>query len=174
MEFWRERAHNRRARLIERGYTSAYANEQLQKDHAAARNLAKLVDWCGKRGLEVLFTRHENGTYDEIDKIILIAANALPEKQVFYLIHECGHHLIHQHPGNPNRFELGYDQTDPEILRRFDHRLACLEEEIEAWQRGRNLARKLRLKLDEEALNQLRVHCLHSYTKWACKKGKYE
>lgn len=171
MEFWKERALKRRARLVARGYTSAYASEQLLKDQTSTRNLAKLVDWCYKRGLEVLFTKHENGTYDEVEKLIIIAANALPEKQVFYLIHECGHHLIHQHPGNPNRFELGYNETDPVAMKKFNHRLACLEEEMEAWQRGRNLAKKLRLKLDEEGLNKLRVHCLQSYIRWANKKS---
>ena len=66
----------------------------MSRDLVSAKNLSLLVKWCEKRGLTVLFAKHENGTYDECTKTITIAANALPEKQVFYLIHECGHHLI--------------------------------------------------------------------------------
>jgi len=167
---WRYRADRRRQRLIDRGCSEDFALLEMSRDLVSAKNLSLLVKWCEKRGLTVLFAKHENGTYDECTKTITIAANALPEKQVFYLIHECGHHLINAHPGLPNRFEMGYEQTEKKITRTFQHRLACLEEEMEAWQRGRNLARKLKLKLNEENLEKLRLHCLHSYVKWASRK----
>lgn len=170
LDVWRYRVDRRRARLVERGYTEGYALERMSRELNAVKNLSTLVEWCGRRGLQVIFAKHENGTYDECACTITIAANASIEKQVFYLIHECGHHLISQHPGDPNRFLAGYNQIDSHVVRTFQHRLACLEEEMEAWQRGRNLAKKLNLKLDEEALEKLRVHCLRTYVNWASKK----
>lgn len=167
---WRYRADARRARLVKKGYSEELALAQMSYELTVIRSLATLIDWCEKRGLTVLFGKHENGTYDEYYKTIVIAANAHPEKQVFYLLHECGHHLVFSHPGNPNRFEMGYPQTDKEVTRKFQHRLACLEEEMEAWQRGRNLAKKLKLKFNEDNLESLRIHCLGSYVRWACKK----
>ena len=65
---------------------------------------------------------------------------------------------------------MGYDQTDPCITRTFQHRLACLEEEMEAWQRGRNLAKKLKLRINDDVLELIRINCLKSYAKWAVNK----
>lgn len=170
LDEWRHRADRRRASLVRRGYSELYAFQKLSYDLQVIRSLNTLIEWCQKRGLTVLFGKHENGTYDECYRTIVIAANALPEKQVFYLLHECGHHLVFSHPGNPNRFEMGYPQTDKSVTRTFQHRLACLEEEMEAWQRGRSLAKKLKLKFNEVNLEKLRIHCLTTYVKWACKK----
>lgn len=170
LDVWRYRADRRRARLVQRGYSEDYALERLSRELRAVKDLSVLVDWCHRRGLQVIFAKHENGTYVELEGMITIAANASIEKQVFYLLHECGHHLISQHPGEPNRFVNGYNQMDSRVIRTFNHRLACLEEEIEAWQRGRNLARKLNLNLNEEILEKLRVHCLRTYVLWASKK----
>jgi len=49
-----------------------------------------------------------------------------------------------------------------------------LEEEMEAWQRGRNLAKKLKLRIDEDVLDLIRTNCLKSYVKWSVrqKSGK--
>lgn len=169
-DFWKERVEKRRKSAIARGMPEEYAVKQYLGEMICVRNLQKLVNWCTKRGLVVYFKRHENGTYDERFKSIMIAANASPAKQVIYLLHECGHHLIYQHPGEPNRFFMGYAQTDPQITRTFQHKLACLEEEMEAWQRGRNLAKKLKLRIDEFALEAIRINCIKSYIKWSIKK----
>lgn len=170
LDKWRYRADRRRARSQERGYSELAALRQLAYDLKVIRSLSILIDWCQKRGLAVLFGKHENGTYNEHYKTIVIAANALPEKQIFYLLHECGHHLVFSHPGDPNRFEMGYSKSDKSVTRTFQHRLACLEEELESWQRGRSLAKKLKLKFNEGNLEKLRIHCLASYVKWSCKK----
>ena len=53
------------------------------------KDLSVLVDWCQRRGLQVIFAKHENGTYDECEGTITIAANASIEKQVFYLFKDC-------------------------------------------------------------------------------------
>jgi len=45
---------------------------------------------------------------------------------------------------------------------------------MEAWQRGRNLAKKLRLRIDDDALEYIRINCLKSYVKWAVSKKDYE
>jgi len=174
LNFWKERVQKRYKSNIKKGYTPDYAMAVYLVELANVKNLDKLVKWCTKRGLTVYFKRHENGTYDECFKSIMIAANASPIKQVVYLLHECGHHLIHQHPGEPNRFLMGYDQTDPHITCTFQHRLACLEEEMEAWQRGRNLAKKLKLRIDEDVLELMRINCLKSYIKWTVRKKDYK
>ena len=168
--FWKERVQKRYKRNLKKGYLAEHAMAVYLVELANVKNLDKLIRWCSKRGLVVYFKRHENGTYNECYKSITIAANASPIKQVVYILHECGHHLIHQHPGDPNRFLMGYDQTDPCITRTFQHRLACLEEEMEAWQRGRNLAKKLKLRINDDVLELIRINCLKSYAKWAVNK----
>lgn len=169
LTFWTARVAKQHARLIKKGVSAEFAMKQYLFTMSHVRALNKIICWCDKRGLTVYFRRHENGSYSEAYKSITIAANALPAKQVAYLLHECGHHLISQHASEPNRFLMGYGQTDAAITRTFQHRLACLEEEIEAWHRGRNLAKKLKLRIDEDIIDFIRVDCLKSYIKWTVK-----
>ena len=169
LTFWTARVAKQHARLIKKGDSAEFAMKQYLFTMSHVRALNKIIGWCDKRGLTVYFRRHENGSYSEAYKTITIAANALPAKQVAYLLHECGHHLISQHASEPNRFLMGYGQTDSAITRTFQHRLACLEEEIEAWHRGMNLAKKLKLRFDDDIIDFIRVDCLKSYIKWTVK-----
>jgi hypothetical protein len=169
LTFWTARVAKQHARLIKKGVSAEFAMKQYLFTMSHVRALNKIIGWCDKRGLTVYFRRHENGSYSEAYKTITIAANALPAKQVAYLLHECGHHLISQHASEPNRFLMGYGQTDSAITRTFQHRLACLEEEIEAWHRGMNLAKKLKLRFDDDIIDFIRVDCLKSYIKWTVK-----
>lgn len=174
INFWKARVENRMARSVAKGVLEFVAMKQYLVDMSCVRDISKLIGWCDRRALTVYFKRHENGTYDSNFKSIMISANASPAKQVIYLLHECGHHLIQQHPGSHNRFDMGYNQTDPAITSKFPSRLACLEEEIEAWQRGRNLAKKLKLRIDDRTLDDVRINCLKSYVKWTINKKDYK
>ena len=169
-ETWKKRAEARRVKAQRAGRSPVKVESQWEDDVRFINALRVVVEWCEARSLTVEFRNQHGGVYYPAYGRITISERASPKLQLHYLLHECGHHLVFSHPGNPNRFEMGYPQTDKEVTRKFQHRLACLEEEMEAWQRGRNLAKKLKLKFNEDNLESLRIHCLGSYVRWACKK----
>lgn len=174
-EVWRQRAWDRFRRAVRaksKRRPAIGAEAQWVRDAKYIEKLKIVVDWCEARQLLVIFGRRQNGVYDANTKEIRLACRASPEKQLYYLLHECGHHLIGMKEHH-ERFGMGYPQTDPEVTRTYVHKLACLEEEFEAWHRGRKLARRLSLDIDEEEFDKLRLECLRSYVSWAARRSVY-
>lgn len=170
-ELWRSRAQARyqRARASQ-GEDAAGSHWTRDCAHVAA--LAVLVDWCTERGIEVVFCRRGGGIYYPEKKRIKISGRLLPERQVHFLLHECGHHLIGDSEKH-ERFSMGYSQDDPVVTQTFRHRCDVVDEEYEAWWRGAKLAKRLRLSIDKESFNRTRAEMLKTYFKWALKTDGY-
>ena len=60
--------------------------------------------------------------------------------------------------------------TNKRIERSKDYRVETITEEIEAWERGRKLAERLNLFIDDKNFNKLKNECIYSYIEWAAKK----
>ena len=166
-ELWLERASKRSKGTVRRGSRNrSAAGAQLQVDKFYIECIADVVGWCSSRGLTVVFGKRPGGTYETGDKKIIIACRAAPEKQLYYLLHECGHHLI-GFKEQDERFGMGYPKVDdPDYNSTFHHKFACLEEEMEAWHRGWRLAKRLRLKIPRDGFDKVRLECLRSYVQW--------
>lgn len=164
---WEERARSRHKKALRRGSKDRSAvDSQLERDLRSTVKLARVTEWCASKSLTVVFGKKPGGQYDTLSRTITIACRAAPERQLFYLLHECGHHLI-GFKEHDERFGLGYPKTeDPDWNGTFDHRFACLEEEIEAWHRGWRLARRLRLRIPRADFDRVRLECLRSYVQW--------
>lgn len=80
--------------------------------------------------------------------------------QLYHLLHECGHYLINR--SGPTRLAAANGDT-----RSTEVRIAVVEEEIEAWHRGRRLAARLGIKIDRKRWARVRRDALASYMRWA-------
>ena len=169
---WRNRAWERFRSNLETGEDRKLLEIQWATDVLAISDLQKIIAWCSSRGVTVSFGKKQNGVYDTATKTIVISAHARPLRQVAYLLHECGHHLIgdDDHHG---RFEAGYPYSeDPVASKTFKHKLSCLEEEMEAWHRGWKLAVRIDLQMNREQFDEVRLECLKTYVKWAASDGR--
>lgn len=175
-DLWITRAHNRifGKKLVQNRTQKKYAvmhtdpdqDEkivQYSREVAAIHGINKLVEWVAKKGIEVQFSKSSDGMYDPIRKQITISSRAMPETQLFFLMHECGHHLIGDRTRS-ERFGLGYSNCDQ---RKLECRVDVVDEECEAWWRGYRLAQKLKVTFSRDRFNQLRAQSLRSYFKWA-------
>lgn len=168
-ELWRARAWNRYQRTSKRAKTEhdvLLATSVWWRDCTAIVSLERLVTWCRERGIDVAFTRREAGIYVPWNKRIRISGRLAPEKQVFFLLHECGHYLIGTKEKH-ERFGMGYSQDDPDVKRTFHHRCDIIDEEYEAWHRGLRLAARLGLTVDKERFDLTRTQMLRTYFVWA-------
>jgi hypothetical protein len=52
------------------------------------------------------------------------------------------------------------------------YKIAKVQEEIEAWEVGKRLAKSLGLKINETKYEKIRAQCLSSYMNWAGKPRK--
>lgn len=174
------KAWSRYARVVKRkNLTPARKHREANKlsdEIAAINGLKAVIDWCNFRRIGVYFTnRRSAGVYQSEEKIIYINSRQSLEKQLFVLLHECGHLLIDDRSeSTENRFRHGYYAEDKSIRRKFIHRCTVLEEEFEAWHRGRKLANKLGIDINEERFSELKAGMLKSYMKWALHDPKYQ
>jgi len=172
-QLWRDRAWKRFGRAVAAGSSKRVVEPQWATDVVAIGILEQLVGWCKGKGLKVVFGQKRNGLYDPESKTITVAIGAAPAKQVVYLLHECGHFLIGMKEHH-ERFGMGYPQTDAEVVKTFLHRVACLEEELEAWHRGWKLAGRLGIVINRAHFDSIKLECIRSYMKWALRRGKVE
>lgn len=171
-ELWRSRAWARFQRGLRSGSPAEKLEAQWCVDVVSIYNLDRLVSWCSNRGIKVLFTsKLTGGLCDFQNKIMVISSQLGPEKQFLYLLHECGHSLINS-SDNGGRFDKGYAlQSVPVFNRTAQHKVVCLEEEIEAWHRGKKLAKRLKLNMRQEEFDSLKTECLKTYLKWSVSRG---
>lgn len=132
--------------------------------------LSRVVDWCRKRGVSVAFGRLKTGGVVEGDRIT-VNGRQRPELQLFVLLHECGHHLVSASPPSDGRFSKGYAEQGHHALRSSVHRIDVFDEELEAWHRGKRLASRLGIQLDERRWDRVRARFLRTYARWASGSG---
>jgi len=164
---WRDRAWERLTKSLVSGVEREAAERRWAEDVLHISDLVKVDAWCRSRGISVLFGKKTAGLYDPNSREIVIAVRAHPGRQLCYLLHECGHHLIGMKEHH-DRFGEGYPKAnDPVVSKTFLHRVSCLEEELEAWHRGWRLARRLNLMIQRDRFDEVKLECVKSYFKWA-------
>jgi hypothetical protein len=169
-QLWWDRAWARFKRATRKGCSRKKRDEaerQWFREAMCIDKLAAVIDWCSSKNIKVRFGKSVGASYNAIEKTITMAGRTSPEKQLYMLLHECGHHLV-GFDEDDERFGMGYPYVeDSKVNTTFHHRVACLEEEMEAWHRGWRLSKRLHLNLDRPAFDKVRLDCLRSYIKWA-------
>lgn len=136
---------------------------------SSVESISIVIEWCEKKGIEVEFRKVKSSSYDPGEKKIVISGRACSESQLYWLLHECGHHLVdtclspRRHKA---RFSQGYSNTKRGAARRTRHRVEVLDEELEAWYRGTILAERLNIKVNEERFHSFKANAIVTYAKW--------
>lgn len=170
-QLWQDRALGRRDRAHDKGYPARGVELEYHRNLLAISDMEATIQWCTARGVKVFFVKKQSGTYHVGLKMVTISSTFSPVNQSIILLHELGHHLI-GHDADDERFGQGYPrQSIPSAHKEFRHRLACIEEEFEAWNRGWKLAKRLNLRLEREEFDLMRVKCLKSYMQWGVNPG---
>jgi len=148
-------------------------DKKIQKDLFAA-GISRLIDWLDNKGWDL---RIGYSVEDELRpevKEITINGRQGTEKQLYSLLHECGHLLVQQ---NWNKYEKDYPSTarmncyagHRQLERSPKYKVDIISEEIEAWKRGKTLSKRLGVYINEEGFNTLASQCVYTYITWAAK-----
>lgn len=173
VEAARDKSLQRFERAIRKGHDGRKAESAWWVDHIAITNVDAIVKWCAEKNLKVQFEKRNNAIFDRNTMTIFIAANVRPLRQTFYLLHECGHYMISNTAGKDDRFKMGYCLGEGFTTEfSFPHKLACVEEEFEAWHRGWRLSQRLKLNIRRDQFDAVRRSCLKTYLVWVTKYGK--
>jgi hypothetical protein len=130
----------------------------------AIRRLVRLAEgWDIEVGFEEL--EGLSGIFIPEDMTIFIDSRVKGRDRVNYLLHEMGHASIHIDGLTRDRFNV-FDED----AKTASERLTLVEEEFEAWHRGRMIARRAGIKLDE-SYEQAREKSMMSYLRWCVSDG---
>lgn len=131
--------------------------------------------WLKRRGFRLEWIRRSGS--DEVDfteRSVRIDIRAQPQQRVAMLLHECGHVLIWLARRSSLRkrvcgltYKEWLTDTGPARKRTTTARLATLHEEVEAWERGRALGARLRVRENRAVSEKMRATCLMTYVRWA-------
>lgn len=171
----RDAAWRRFTRRIRRGADETESRTTWAREALSIDGIAVVNNWLKDKGISLHFERREGATYFYAWRYISMSSALRPDAALVLLLHECGHVLI----GNTgsSRYSMGYPMSEnPEINKTFAHRLAVVEEETEAWFRGKKLAKKLKLEwlVSEKVWEQQRLSCLRSYFEWSLNPSKFK
>jgi hypothetical protein len=123
----------------------------------------KLTDWIESYGYIIDFYGDDN-CICSLSKVIEIDASQLDKEIILYtLMHEAGHILVFNNPGQLKLLNPSLRQSPLSK----EEKILVLLEEIEAWKRGKNLGKRLGLLVDEKKLESERAEALFKYIKWS-------
>ena len=106
------------------------------------------------------------------DKVVCIRSRNHRETRYYSLLHECGHILVAQNSKQWKKDMPMYAQ-DPKVGRdgRRErgniYKVSTIAEEIEAWKRGRRLAKKMGHGINNKKYNKLMADSVFTYVEWA-------
>ncbi len=121
-----------------------------------------LVWWAYQKNYTVIFDKDCDNSMCPESKTILIKNTNSLESQLFTLLHECGHVLIFENKSVFNFREIQSKNSK----RSSTSKVFTVVEEAEAWKRGRLLANRLCIEVDEEKWNKATARALKKYMKW--------
>lgn len=134
--------------------------------------------WLAQRGFDLTVKKGADSQVEFFDgRGVLIDGRLSPPARLATLLHECGHVSIFLARRRSKRtrvagatwgeFLLSYGRCKPGVS---VGRVSEVQEELEAWDRGEALARRLRVRLARPVFERVRTRCMMSYVRWAGRK----
>ena len=124
----------------------------------------ELRDWIMSKGYRVTCYTDADDKLEFEEKQIHIDSRQHAESRFYTLLHECGHLLISQ---TANQFQKDHPMyamsCDVRRYRSKAYQVSLVAEEIEAWKRGRRLANRLGLQINDAKFDRLMTDCVMSY-----------
>lgn len=141
--------------------------------------MEKLSNWLKRRGFDL---ERERGAEDCVcfsSSTVFIDASASQEAQLATLLHECGHVDVLQERLKNKRLKVAgatlgrWARTSNSRSRRaLRVRISVVTEEIEAWDRGEALARRLKIRFNRRTFDNVRTRALMTYFRWTAQQKR--
>ena len=126
--------------------------------------LRKLEHYCNKKGFAVLRQAVKQDAIYFQEKRIVLEDNHSDEISLYCLLHEMGHYVVLNKKNYSNVYEHIYDNFSKSSL---THKIAILQEELDAWGEGLKLANRLGIKVNRRKYEITKSKCISTYLTWA-------
>jgi len=141
--------------------------------------MEKLSLWLRRRGFRL---EREAGADDCVcfaTARVLINSKAAPASQLSVLLHECGHVDVLQHRLKNRRVRVAgatlgqWGRTSNTRSRQnLGVRISVVTEEIEAWDRGEAIAKRLKIRYNRKTFKNVRTRALMTYFRWTARRRR--
>jgi hypothetical protein len=139
--------------------------------------MEKLTLWLRRRGFKL---EREAGADDCVcfdTARVLINSTASHETQLSALLHECGHVDVFQKRLKNRRARVAgatfghWARTSNTKSRQaLRVRISVVTEEIEAWDRGEVIAKRLKIRYNRKSFQNVRTRALMTYFRWTARR----
>jgi len=168
-----------------RGQSTFVASEVLSKDYRIAPikieprvpvrglkldNMEKMRQWLTKRGFQLQLLRGAEDCVDFAARTVCINSESTYQIKLSSLIHECGHvRIFLSRVRRPGSRICGSTLAEQCLLvgrrepRARSSRISLLQEEMDAWESGEELAKGLAVRYNRCVFEKDRVRALMTY-----------
>jgi len=136
--------------------------------------MEKLREWLSGKGFDLQVAKGEDDAVDLASRLVTINAQSTYQIRLSSLIHECGHVRIHlSRKRKPLERICGASLKEQALCTgRRDHRsrrcrISILQEEMDAWESGAQLAKMLGVRYTKQILEKDRTSALMTYVSFA-------
>jgi len=140
------------------------------KKQAFETGIEELIEWTNKKGYDIEFDYCVQDEFRPGDKMITISTRQGREKQLYSLLHECGHLILQNNDDlyntkYPSSAKMAYCTNNKRLERSPKYKVDVMTEEIDAWRKGKDLAKRLDIYIEEEEYYLVSTKCLYTYIK---------
>jgi hypothetical protein len=113
------------------------------------KRIKRLVDWLSDQGYSFRFSNTDQVDWESAT--VSLYPNPNPLYLLYTALHECGHVVV----GNSGTYKKEFksitigDQYDSRHYRSNIYRYKKLKEEMDAWEEGKKLAKKLGIRINK-------------------------
>ena len=130
--------------------------------------IEKLVEWANKKHVDVQFGYKMSDEYRPADSLITINTHYGLENRLYALLHECGHLLLTNNEKSyvkkyPSSARMWYYTRNRRIENSKKYKVDVISEEIDAWRKGREIAKRLNIYVDDKNYYSLMTDCVYTY-----------
>ena len=132
--------------------------------------LDKLIEWSTKKGFSIDFDYCGHDEFRSTEKAISINTRQSRENQLYALLHECGHLILQNNDDlynakYPSSAKMAYCTNNKRLESSPKYKVDVMAEEIDAWRKGKDLAKRLGVYVDEDNYYSISTKCLYTYIK---------
>ena len=129
-----------------------------------------LIEWTNKKGYDIEFDYCVHDEYRPDDRMITISTRQGLEKQLYSILHECGHLILQNNDDlynakYPSSAKMANYNSNRTLERSVGYKVDVMTEEIDAWKKGKDLAKRLNIYVDEDNYYSISTKCLYTYIK---------
>lgn len=123
----------------------------------------KIYSWLESVGYSLKWGKTD--VCDGKAKVITINSNLIGNNKLYSLLHECGHVCLF----NKDHYKKTFKSLDIAInhdrrhAKSLIYRYKKIKEEIDAWDEGYKLAKKLRIKINKKDYDKYAARYVHTY-----------